>query len=442
MEIIDYLRILRRRVLVLVLVPLVAVLAAIAWAVLRPPTYAAVATVNGNALVGTTTSQFTGPQGVSQFVAAFGATANGPYVLNVVSDTTKVPVRDLRDGLLITAIGDSASMRVAYTSSDRDAVEPVLTATVRETLASLFQPRADQAARDRDAAAEELGRANAEAEALAQKQGDADPRDSYQALVGKISSLEQQQSTLRANGNAVAAAALDASLKAARAKAVTYGPILAEYSTVEAKQRAASDALSAAQSEFSLATGQLSATTADRVVFVSGVSSAAAASEAWALVLPVLGAGIFVALVLVPVLELVSRARRQGRREDEPADDAAEPDDAVRDGDDTVATDTAVAEAGEEPAPEPETAPVAEDVPAAEPVAEDETVEEARAEEAEPVVAAEDVPAEEPVSDGEGVVDGEREPVAVHPHGSDRQNGFARKKAARNTAARRAPRKR
>lgn len=313
MEIIDYLRILRRRWLVLVLVPLLAVVSAVAWALLKPPTHAAVSTVNGTALVGTTTSQFTGPQGVSQFVAAFGAAANGPYVLNVVSDRTSVPVRDLRDGLLVTQVGDSSTMRVAYESGKRDTVEPVLTAIVSETLVALFQPRADQSIRDRDAAAEQVEAANAEAEALAEKQGMADPRETYQALISKISNLEQQQATLRANGNAVSAVALDAPLKAARAQAATFGPILAAYATVDAKRQAAADALASAQQEYRLATGQLAATTSDRVVFISDVSSAAATNQAWSIVLPVLGAGIFTALVLAFALELLSRARMQGR---------------------------------------------------------------------------------------------------------------------------------
>ncbi|MEO7269244.1 MAG: hypothetical protein ABIW49_08580 [Knoellia sp.] len=314
MEIIDYFRILRRRLLVIVLVPLVAVGSAVAWALLRPPTYAGVATINGTALVGTTSSQFTGPQGVGQFVSAFGAAASGPYVLNVVSARTSITVRDLRDGLVVTQVGDSSTMRVAYESGKRETVEPVLTAVVKETLVALFRPRADQSIRDRDAAAKEVETANAEAEALAAKVGRANPRETYQALVSKISNLEQQQATLRANGNAVGAAVLNAPLKAAQTEAAGYGPILADFATVEAKQQATADALASAQQEYRLATGQLTATASDRVVFISGVSSAAASTAAWSLVLPVLGAGIFGALVVVFILELLGRSRAQGRR--------------------------------------------------------------------------------------------------------------------------------
>ncbi|MGL5908352.1 MAG: Wzz/FepE/Etk N-terminal domain-containing protein, partial [Phycicoccus sp.] len=59
MEIIDYLRILRKRRRVLVLVPLLAVLVAVTWAVVTPRVHTAVATVHGTALVGTATSQVT-----------------------------------------------------------------------------------------------------------------------------------------------------------------------------------------------------------------------------------------------------------------------------------------------------------------------------------------------------------------------------------------------
>ncbi|MGL4175212.1 MAG: hypothetical protein ACRCSN_03970 [Dermatophilaceae bacterium] len=320
MEITDYLRILRRRRLVLVLVPLLAVLAAVTWAVLTPRVHTAVATVNGTALVGTATSQFTGPQGVSQFAAAFAAAAKGPAVVNEVSDRTSVPVDDVVDGLAVAQVGESPSMRVVYESTERGSVEPVLSAVVRETLISLFQPRADQAARDRDSAVEQVAAANAEAKALADEQGAANPRDIYEALIGKISALEQQQAGLRANGDAVAAAALDAPLKTARAQAKGYGPIIAEYATIEAKQRAATEALAAAQDQSRLAAGQFAATSSDRVVFVSDVSTTTAVGEAGSLVPSVLGAGIFAALVLVLVLELLARGHVQRRAR---ADDAA-----------------------------------------------------------------------------------------------------------------------
>lgn len=315
MEIIDYLRILRRRRLVLILVPVVAVGIAVGWALLKPPNYAGVATINGSALVGTSTSQFTGPQGVGQFVAAFDAAASGPAVLNAVSDTTQVPVKDLRSGLVVTQVGSSSTMRIAFDSEKRERVDPVLSAVVQESFAALFQPRADQAARDRDAAAAAVQTANDAAQKFSVDKKVAEPREAYQALVGKITSLEQQQAVLRANGNAVSAAALDSPLTTAREQAVAFGPLLAEFATVEAKQRAAADALVSAEQDYRLATGQLTAASSDRVVYLSGVSAAAAGNAAWGLVFPVLGAGIFVALVLVLVLELLERAQIQRRRE-------------------------------------------------------------------------------------------------------------------------------
>ncbi|MGL5861665.1 MAG: hypothetical protein ACRCY9_10470, partial [Phycicoccus sp.] len=382
MEIIDYLRILRKRRRVLVLVPLLAVLVAVTWAVVTPRVHTAVATVNGTALVGTATSQFTGPQGVGQFAAAFAAAATGPAVVNAVSDRTSVPVGEVRDGLVVTQVGESPSMRVAFESTERRTVEPVLSAVVRETLVNLFQPRADQAARDRDSAVEQVAAANAEAEELADEQGAANPRDTYEALIGKISALEQQQASLRANGDAVAAAALDAPLKAARTQAKGFGPIIAEYATVEAKQRAATEALAAAQDQSRLAAGQLAATSSDRVVFVSGVSSATTVGEALSLVPSVLGAGIFVALVLVLVLELLARGHLQRRtRVDDAADDPsvhradagdsrADADLRAADGSDRgdLSTDDPAGSTGSEPSAAPAPAPPVRPAASTEPV--------------------------------------------------------------------------
>lgn len=314
MEIIDYLRILRRRVLVLILVPVIAVGIAVAWALLKPPLYTGVATVNGNAFIGTTTSQFSGPQGVSQFVGAYAAAASGPQVLNVVSDQLDVPVRDLRSDLSVTQVGASATMRVSYSSGDRDTVEPVLNAVVRETFSALFQPRLEQSTRDLATAQQGVKEANAAAKALADQQKVADPRQAYSLALGRMSNLQQQQATLRANGNSVAAAALDSAIRAAKAAADAYAPLLEEYENVQAQQNAANDALASAQQEARLAEGQMASTQSSRVVYLSGVSSAAATNDAWALVLPVLGAALFTALVLVFVLELLSRAGLHQRK--------------------------------------------------------------------------------------------------------------------------------
>src|SRR5687767_10093033 len=90
-EIVDYLRIARRRLWVLVGVPLVAALAVGLFVGLAPQRYTATCYVAAPALVGgAAAQQYTGTQAASQFVAAFKAATTSPRVLDQVAADTGV----------------------------------------------------------------------------------------------------------------------------------------------------------------------------------------------------------------------------------------------------------------------------------------------------------------------------------------------------------------
>ena len=119
MEIVDYLRAARRRLSLIILIPLLSAGAAAALLYAQPTMYMATATVDPPALVGGPTAQYTGAQGVIQFVAAFQATASGPMVRTAISEQTGVSTTALGDRLVVTQRGGSPSVAVTFTSSDK-----------------------------------------------------------------------------------------------------------------------------------------------------------------------------------------------------------------------------------------------------------------------------------------------------------------------------------
>jgi len=326
MEIIDYLRIIRKRIALLLIIPIVAAALAAAYVLHSPQMYSATATVSTGALVGGT-SDFTGPQATNQFVAAFSATALNPAVINEVSKKTGVGPAILRDGLTVAQSGASSDMTVQYQSAKKTSVQTVLNAEVSSTLVAMFQPRFESATKQRDTAQNAVSAANAAVAAYAKKVGIADPPQAYQSTLNQVASLEGQRATMMATGNTVGAQALSVPLKAAQDRLASFGPILQGYSDVAAVQSAAESDFTAAQTAYRQAQSQLESASASNITYISATAATSRVSDLLTLVLPVFAAGFLVAFVVVIGLELLGNAKRTLSRpeEAEDAEEAAEP---------------------------------------------------------------------------------------------------------------------
>jgi len=115
MEIIEYLRIARSRKWVLLGVPILAAAATSGIILGAPTTYSATATISPAALVGGAAgNQYNGSQAVSQYVAAFQATASGPAVRHAVSSATNIPTSEIADGTNVQQVGASSAMTITY----------------------------------------------------------------------------------------------------------------------------------------------------------------------------------------------------------------------------------------------------------------------------------------------------------------------------------------
>lgn len=322
MEIVDYLRAARRHIVLIVLVPLVAAGGAAAILFLQKPVYISTATVDPPALVGGPTSQYTGAQGVVQFVAAFQATASGPVVRNAVAKSAHVSTTDLADNLDVKQRGGSASVLVTYTSTDRNSVKPVAAAAATETLRRMFSSQVTEAQSRLQEAQAALRSANEAVGAFTAKVRMADPQKAYEAQLTRVNALAQQQASMQASGNAVGAAAMSAPIASANAALEKYGPILSEYNSLLQVRDTAATTLAASETQLANAKSQFDAADPSKIVFVTSAQPVDDTQIMMRTVVAVAAAAFFLALLIVAMLEVVARGRRE-RVADEAAAAAA-----------------------------------------------------------------------------------------------------------------------
>jgi capsular polysaccharide biosynthesis protein len=310
MEIADYLRVARRRMWVLLGVPILAAAITAALVLLSPTTYTGTATVSAPALVGGATSnQYTGSQAVNQFVAQYTATSQVPAVLDAVSRDTKVPRSTITDGLTVAQVGASSVMTMTFTSSDKAIVHPVLESLSQHTLATMFSTQVALAQGQLTSATTQLAQANAAIASWEKTNNMVDPSLVYQTTLQRLNSLTQQWAQLSANGSTTGAAAISGAIAQVKAELPKFGPLLAQYQPLASTRDAAAAAVTASQQNLSGARAQAEAADPTKVAYVSATNPVDRTSELLTLVLPVTGAAIFVAIALVAMLELLSRAR-------------------------------------------------------------------------------------------------------------------------------------
>lgn len=317
MEITDYLAVARRRWLLLVGVPLLAGAIAAAVLLTAPPTYTATATVNAPALVGGANGQYTGSQAVTQFVSAFESTAvSGPVDRNVFA-STKVGAGALTDNLTVAQVGGSSAVTVTYVSPTKGQAVPVVKSVASATLGQMFDSQVTLAQSRADAALKQVSQANAAITAWGAKNGMVDPNRVYQSQLERLNSLQQSQASFKAQGNAAAASALSGSITDVSNTLKTFGPKIAEYSNLTAARDSATSDLTSARQSLAQSATQKTAADPARVVDVGSESASNRTDELVSVGVPVVGAGLFLALALIAVLELLRSNRVARRRESE-----------------------------------------------------------------------------------------------------------------------------
>ncbi|MFV2011007.1 MULTISPECIES: Wzz/FepE/Etk N-terminal domain-containing protein [unclassified Micromonospora] len=309
-EIVDYLRIARRRLLLLVGVPVLAAGAAATLVLIAPQQYTAMAYVAAPALVGgTAAQQFTGNQAANQFAAAFSAAATSPRVIDEVVADTGVAANRLRSGLVVNQVGVSSQMEITFTSPDRATVSPVLTATVERALAFLFSSQVAIATEQVAAASADVAAATAAITAWEKENKVTQPDKIYQATLNEMASLRQQRLQMQAVGNGRGADAATEAIKAGQKQLDTIGPKLADYQALIAQCDAATGALSSARQGLQSARAQVQAADPAEVASIGAVRAVSRTTSLINTTVSVAGAGLLLAVILVAMLELLARNR-------------------------------------------------------------------------------------------------------------------------------------
>jgi hypothetical protein len=261
MEIADYLRIARRRLWVLLLVPLLAAGAAIAFVLQSPTEYAASATLSSSGFVGGPSDHYQGTQAASQFAAAFTANAEGPAALASASKATGIPAQELANGLTVTQNGASSNMTLTYTSEQAGDIVRALGAVKQATINRMYALTVAQAKAEVDKAQAAVSAANERLRKYTDLYGAKDPNTVYQSQLARIAVRN----------------------------------------------------LVTAHQTFQTAENQLSAAQARDAVFFTPVHAVGQRAALVRTVIPVVGAAIFLAVILVMMLELLASARQRAR---------------------------------------------------------------------------------------------------------------------------------
>jgi capsular polysaccharide biosynthesis protein len=310
-EIDSYFGAIRRRLWILILVPLLAAGAVIAWELLQPPQYQATATVAAPAVVGgSTTNQYSGANAPRAFVADFSGAITSPLIVNQVAEKTGAAPNAVKDGLAVSQIGDSSLVQVTYTTTKRDRAVPVLNEAASATIRFLFQTQVTLAQKMVSEARKAVDKVNAELGAFYRRTGQVLPDEAYRISAQQVADLQREQAT-----------ALESAISAKKKEVADLAPQVATYQSLVDRKDQALSRLNVLEEGLERAQAQYSAADPRSIVTIGQVQRTSVLASLVKKVVPALGAGLFLAVGLILMLELGSRRSRLEMGE--PARDAS-----------------------------------------------------------------------------------------------------------------------
>lgn len=310
-EISDYLRIIWRRLWILILIPLLAGGIVAGLLLRQPTTYAAIATVAAPALVGgSQTNQYSGANGTKAYVANFSAAVTAPVIVNRVAAETGVLPGTVTDGLSVAPIGESSLLRVTYQTHAKAKAVPVAKAAASDTIEFLFATQVTLAQRTLAEAQASVAKADAALQAFYRGGGGVLPDEQFRTILGQIASLQNSQATQTAAGNTAAAASLGAQIATLQARLAQLSPRVTEFQNLTDRKTTALTQLNNVQQVVESARAQAAAANPAEVVSVNKAKPVSRAASLLKAVLPAVGAGLFLAVFIVFLLEVLRRRPR------------------------------------------------------------------------------------------------------------------------------------
>jgi capsular polysaccharide biosynthesis protein len=312
-EIDNYLGAIRRRLWILVLVPLLAASAVIAWELLRPPGYQATATVAAPAVVGgPTTNQYSGTNAPRAFVADFSGALTSPLIVNQVAEKTGAAPNAIKDSLTVSQIGDSSLVEVTYTTPERNQAVPVLNEATGATIRFLFQTQVTLAQKLVDEARKGVDKVNGELGAFYRKTGQVLPDEAYRIGAQQVADLQREQASARSRGEYSQASALESAISAKKEEVASLAPQVATYQSLVDRKSQALGRLNVLEEGLERAQAQYSAADPRSIVTIGEAQEASSLTGLVKKVVAALGAGLFLAVGIILLLELGSRRSGMG----------------------------------------------------------------------------------------------------------------------------------
>jgi capsular polysaccharide biosynthesis protein len=310
-EIDSYLGAIRRRLWILILVPLLAAGAVIAWELRSPPDHQATATVAAPAVVGgSATNQYSGANAPRAFVADFSGAITSPLIVNQVTEKTGAAPTAVKNGLAVSQIGDSSLVQVTYTTPERDQAVPVLNEAAGATIRFLFQTQVTLAQKMVSEARKAVDKVNGELGAFYRETGQVLPDEAYRIAAQQVADLQREQASARSRGEYTQATALESTISARKKEVAVLAPQVATYQSLVDRKEQALGRLNVLEEGLERAQAQYSAADPRSIVTIGEVQKASVLASLVKKVVPALGAGLFLAVGIVLMLELGSRRSR------------------------------------------------------------------------------------------------------------------------------------
>jgi capsular polysaccharide biosynthesis protein len=315
-EIDNYLRVIRRRLWILLLVPLLAAGGVTAWLLRQPQQYEATATVAAPTVLGTSTvSPYSGGGGSKAFVADFRAAITSPLIVDKVVQETGAKAADVTGGIVAGSIGDSSLVQVTYRTANRDQAASVAQSAASHTIRFLFQTQVTLARRTVAEGQKAVDKINAQLGDFFKKTGQVLPDDTYRIKAQQVSDLEKEQASAEATGESSTGSALESKIAERKAELATLAPQVAEYQGLVDRREQAMTRINLLEEGLERAQAQYNAADPRAVVTVGQVDKVAVVPQLVKTAVPAFAAGLILAVCIVLLLELLgaSRSRSDAR---------------------------------------------------------------------------------------------------------------------------------
>jgi capsular polysaccharide biosynthesis protein len=310
-ELYDYLTAIRRRLWIVLVVPLLAGVIVAALVLNGPTMYQSTATVAAPALVGGAgSSQYGGTTGFNAFAANFTAAVTSPRILAKVAATTGTASSELEEGLTAQRIGESSLIEVTFRTSHRERATAVAKAAASETIRFLFETQVTLARQTADEARKAVDKADADLAHFFAETGLVLPDKSYEVQAGQIASLEQQLLDLQARGETDAASHLVPAIRGRQQWLAKLAPKVATYRTLTERKQQALTRLDNLDLAVQQATAQYNAADPALTVTAGDAEQVSRGPDLLRKAAPAAGAGLFLAVGILIALELLSQRRR------------------------------------------------------------------------------------------------------------------------------------